>query len=107
MVGHTTRRKSEPALLYFSNTWGTYQTTVVRDLKINYLYVDQRLSESLPQEGYYIAVGETPEPEVLTTIDLDKFSHVRGLTVVYHRGPVTIYNTAGLGVQTGSDRFYW
>jgi hypothetical protein len=95
----------EPALLYFSNTWGPYQTMVVRDLKINYLYVDQRSSESLPQEGYYISVGETPKPERLTESDLDKFSRVRGLTAVYHRGPVTIYNTAGLGVKPGLTGF--
>lgn len=95
----------EPALLYFSTTWGPYQTTVVRDLRINYIYVDQRLSESLPQEGYYISVGETPRPERLTATDLDKFAHVRGLTVVYHRGPVTIYDTAGLGVKPDATGF--
>ena len=27
-----------------------------------------------------------------------KFAHVPGLTAVYHHGPVTIYDTAGLGV---------
>jgi hypothetical protein len=88
----------EPAALYFSNTWGRYQTTVVRDLKVNYLYVDQRLSESPPQEGYYISVGEAKR-EQLTAADLAKFSDVRGLKVVYHRGPVTIYDTVGLGVK--------
>jgi hypothetical protein len=95
----------EPALLYFSSTWGPYQNAVVRDLRINYIYVDQRLSESLPQEGYYISVGETPQPERLTAADLDKFSHVKGLTAVYHRGPVTIYDTAGLGVKPDPTGF--
>lgn len=95
----------EPALLYFSNTWGPYETRVVQDLHINYLYVDQRLSESLPQEGYYVSVGETPQPERLPMDDLAKFAHVKGLSVVYHRGPVIIYDTVGLGVKPDPTGF--
>ena len=54
----------QPASLYFSKVWGPEQTAIVRGLDIRYLYVDQRLSESLPEEGYYnIYVGETPTPE--------------------------------------------
>ena len=101
----TSIRKSRAGFAVFFEYMGLISTTVVRDLRINYLYVDQRLSESLPQEGYYISVGETPTPERLTAADLDKFSHVRGLTAVYHRGPVTIYDTAGLGVKPDPTGF--
>jgi hypothetical protein len=48
--------------------------------------------------GYYISEGETPKPTRITAADVAKFAHVPGLTPVYHHGPVTIYNTSGLGV---------
>ena len=37
-----------PAQLYFSDVWGPQQTTIVKDLHIDYLYVDTRLADSLP-----------------------------------------------------------
>jgi hypothetical protein len=48
--------------------------------------------------GYYFSQGETPEPTRISMADVAKFAHVPGLKAVYHHGPVTIYNTAGLGV---------
>ena len=93
----------QPASLYFSETWGPEQTAIVRKLDIRYLYVDQRLSESLPEEGYYISGGETPEPERISAAALAKFSSVPGLMPVYQHGPVTIYDTAGLGVKAEQD----
>jgi hypothetical protein len=97
----------EPALLYFSATWGSYQARVIKGLSINYLYVDQRLAQSLPLVGYYFNPGETDvaggssanvTQTRLTQADLAKFAQVPGLTAVYRLGPVTIYGTAGLGV---------
>ncbi len=87
-----------PAQLYFSDTWGPQQTAIVKGLHIDYLYVDTRLADSLPYVGYYISQGETTKPTRITVADVAKFAHVPGLTAVYHHGPVTIYNTAGLGV---------
>jgi hypothetical protein len=87
-----------PAQLYFSAAWGPQQTTIVKDLHIDYLYLDTRLADSLPYLGYYISEGETKNPTRITVADVDKFSHVPGLKAVYHHGPVTIYSTAGLGV---------
>lgn len=95
----------QPASIYFSDTWSSFQTNVVRRMHIQYLYIDQRLSESLPQEGYYIYPGETPKPERISIAALTKFSHVPGLKVVYHHGPVTIYDTVGLGVKPEVDGF--
>ena len=88
-----------PAQLYFSPTWGAQQTAIVRVLHIDYLYVDARLADSLPMLGYYISEGETPKPTRITVADVAKFAHVPGLKAVYHHGPVTIYDTAGLGVS--------
>jgi hypothetical protein len=87
------------ASIYFSPTWNSYNTKVVQQLHISYIYVDTRLSEGLPQEGYYIFVGETPNPTRLTLKELTKFSKVPGLKAVYQHGPISIYSTAGLGVK--------
>ena len=87
-----------PAQLYFSDAWGPQQTAIVKGLHIDYLYVDTRLADSLPYLGYYISQGETAKPTRITVADVAKFAHVPGLKAVYHHGPVTIYDTAGLGV---------
>jgi hypothetical protein len=87
-----------PARLYFSTTWGPQQTAIVKGVPLDYLYVDTRLTDSLPYLGYYIAQGETAKPTRLTLADVGKFAHVPGLKAVYHHGPVTIYDTSGLGV---------
>lgn len=94
-----------PAQLYFSAVWGPQQTAIVKGLHIDYLYVDTRLAGSLPYLGYYISEGETNKPARITMADVAKFAHVPGLTAVYHHGPVTIYNTAGLGVAPTRQGF--
>ena len=88
----------EPAQLYFSAAWGPQQTAIVKGLHIDYLYVDTRLAGSLPYVGHYFSQGETAKPTRITVADVAKFAHVPGLKAVYHHGPVTIYDTAGLGV---------
>jgi hypothetical protein len=92
------QRGLEPSQLYFSAVWGPQQTSIVKDLHIDYLYVDTRLTDSLPYLGYYITQGETKKPTRITVADVTKFAYVPGLKAVYHHGPVTIYDTAGLGV---------
>jgi hypothetical protein len=95
----------DSALLYFSDAWGPQQTAIVKSLHINYLYVDTRLADSLPLIGYYIYEGETPKPTRITVADVNKFAHVPGLKAVYHHGPVTIYDTSGLGVVSKRNGF--
>jgi hypothetical protein len=87
-----------PAQLFFTTSWGPQQTAIVKGLQIDYLYVDARLSESLPYIGFYFYDGEGTQPVRVTAADIAKFSHVPGLKAVYHHGPVTIYDTSGLGV---------
>ena len=87
-----------PAQLYLSAAWGHQQTAIVKGLHIDYLYVDRRLTDSLPYLGFYFSQGETAKPTRITAADVAKFAHVPGLKAVYHHGPVTIYDTAGLGV---------
>jgi hypothetical protein len=95
----------QPALLYFSDAWGPQQTEIVKRLHIEYLYVDKRLADSLPYVGYYINNGETDRPTRITVADLAKFAHIPGLKAVYHHGPVTIYDTSGLGVVSKRNGF--
>lgn len=95
----------EPADLYFTPAWTSYQTATVRGLHIQYIYVDDRLAKSLPHVGFYFYAGETSTPERLTTGELTKFAHVPGLKAVYHLGPVTIYSTAGFGVAPDPTGF--
>jgi hypothetical protein len=87
-----------PAQLYLSSTWGPQQTAIVKGLHIDYLYVDMRLTDSLPYVGFYFSQGETAKSTRITAADVAKFAHVPGLKAVYHHGPVTIYDTSGLGV---------
>jgi hypothetical protein len=94
-----------PAHLYFSATWGPQQTAIIKGRSINYLYVDARLADSLPYLGYYISQGETTRPTRITVADIAKFAHVSGLKAIYHHGPVTIYDTAGLGVAPARNGF--
>ncbi len=88
-----------PATIYFSKTWDTKLDTIITRLDIQYIYVDQRLATSLPHYGYYISPGETAKPTRISAVALAKFRDAPGLTAVYHHGPVTIYDTAGLGVR--------
>jgi hypothetical protein len=94
----TPQRGFVPAQLYFSNAWGPQQTAIVKGLHADYLYVDTRLTDSLPYVGYYFSQRETAKPTRITMADVAKFAHVPGLKAVYHHGPVTIYSTSGLGV---------
>jgi hypothetical protein len=87
----------EPAWLYFPDTWGPGQTAIVRGLKIDYIYVDLRLADSLPHVGYYFYDGESAFPWRIAKVALEKFQSVSGLRVVYRNGPISIYDTAGLG----------
>jgi hypothetical protein len=95
----------DPAPLYFSDTWGPEQTKIVKRLHVKYLYVDKRLADSLPYLGFYLYDGESKQPTRLTVADVTKFAHVPGLEPVYHHGPVTIYDTSGLGVASKRNGF--
>jgi len=84
--------------LYFADQWGPPQTDLVRQLSLRYLYVDLRLANELPHIGSYFHTGETPSPRQLTAAELTKFAGVTGIQVVYHHGPVSIYDLTNLGV---------
>jgi hypothetical protein len=91
--------------LFFAEEWGQSQTDLVRELRLQYLYVDERLSTGLPHVGSYFFRGETDEPVRLTAGQLTKFESVPGIRVAYRHGPVTVYDLIGLGVPV--ERTGW
>jgi hypothetical protein len=99
------QHRLDPAWLYFSTTWSSLQTGIVKGLKIQYIYVDQRLAGSLPHVGFYFYRGETAEPRHITADAMTKFSHVSRLRAVYRHWPIAIYDTSGLGVKSQAKGF--
>jgi hypothetical protein len=95
----------EAPQLYFADGWGPEQTAIVKGLHISYLYVDQRLADSLPRDGFYFYPGESSTPKRIAVTNLIKFAHVPGLTAVYHHGPITIYDTTKLGAAPVREGF--
>jgi hypothetical protein len=95
----------EGAQVYFAGGWGPEQTAIVKGLHISYLYVDRRIAGSLPRDGFYFYPGESGTFKRITAADLTKFAYVPGLKAVYHHGPVTIYDTEGLGVTPLREGF--
>lgn len=94
-----------PSQIYFSDMWTSALTRTIVRRHIRYLYVDRRLSDSLPEVGYYISEGESVRPFRIPRVAMAKFAHTPGLTAVYHHGPVSIYSTAGLGTPKRRDGF--
>lgn len=104
-----TQQGLDPEKLYTAPSWDKLLTRTVRRLRIRYIYVDTRLSESLPHIGYYVNPLDTGDLKRISLRALTKFAHVRRILPVYHSGPVTIYSTARLGVPkdtagVGQDR---
>ena len=94
-----------PETIYYSKVWDTSVVQAIKQLDIQYIYVDRRLSTQLPQVGYYILLGEKPKPTLISLAALTKFTSAPGLTAVYQHGPVAIYSTAGLGVRMVREGF--
>jgi hypothetical protein len=92
------RGHHDPAALYFPQTWDVSQLHVIRQLHLQYLYVDERLSTQLPHVGVYFHAGETPTPQKLTREALTKWDTALGISIAYRHGPVTIYDLSGLDV---------
>jgi hypothetical protein len=85
------------AYLYTSPQFGTAESTRARDQQIRYLWVDRRLSQSLPASGQYFPVdsraGKYTHP--LPAADLAKFAAIPGIARVYDSGNIAIYDLTG------------
>jgi hypothetical protein len=85
------------AYLYTSPAYTQADATQAADQELRYVWVDQRLSQSLPAYGQYFPVdpnaGKYKHP--LPAADLDKFNRVPGVDRIYDSGNIVIYELPG------------
>ncbi len=88
----------EVGSLYYADQWGLEQDRLVGDLAIEYLVVDRRLSEQLPEGEAYFEndpnAGSITRP--LTATQISKFDSLTEVDRLYDNGTVRIYR---MGVQ--------
>jgi hypothetical protein len=81
------------AYLYTSPTFTQVDLLQAQAQALRYVWIDQRLSQSLPAYGEYFPVdpnaGKYKHP--LPAADLDKFNHVPGVDRIYDSGDIVIY----------------
>lgn len=79
--------------LYYADDWGLAEDQFVSDLAIQYLVVDKRLSEQLPEGEAYFEndpnAGSITRP--LTTTQIAKFDSLTGVDRLYDNGTVRVY----------------
>ncbi|UQU68291.1 hypothetical protein COUCH_19255 [Couchioplanes caeruleus] len=84
--------------LYYADQWGLEQDRMVADLAIEYLVVDRRLSEQLPEGEAYFEndpnAGSITRP--LTAAQISKFDSLTEVDRLYDNGTVRVYR---MGVQ--------
>jgi hypothetical protein len=83
-----------PELLYFDKALSLYDIYLIRKADIRYIVVDDRMAESLPLYGTYIATGEPSRR--LTSEELDKFTKYEFIKRIYDNGPIQVYDVTGL-----------
>ncbi|GAA2582937.1 hypothetical protein GCM10010435_70870 [Winogradskya consettensis] len=79
--------------LYYADEWGLTEDQLVNDLYIQYLVVDKRLGEQLPEGEAYFEndphAGNITSP--LTATQLGKFDTLTGVDRLYDNGTVRVY----------------
>jgi UvrD-like helicase family protein len=83
-----------PELLYFDDRLSIYDIYLIRKADIRYLVVDQRLAQSPPLYGTYIADGEPPKR--LTLPELTKFDTYPFIKRIYDNGAIQVYDLTPL-----------
>ncbi|HXN59460.1 MAG TPA: glycosyltransferase family 39 protein [Acidimicrobiales bacterium] len=83
-----------PELLYFDRALSLYDIYLIRKADIRYIVVDDRMAESLPLYGTYIATGEPSRR--LTSAELGKFTKYDFIKRIYDNGPIQVYDVTGL-----------
>jgi hypothetical protein len=85
------------AYLYTSSAYTQADALQAEAQQLRYVWVDQRLSQSLPAYGQYFPVdpnaGKYRHP--LPAADLDKFNRVPGVDRIYDSGNIVIYELPG------------
>ena len=76
-------------------TSAKYTPSIARAAKsqaVQYVLVDQRLSQSLPASGTYFPGDANTGDQPIPIADLDKFNRVRGVSRLYDSGDIVIYD---------------
>ena len=87
------------AYLYSSPRYTEADASRSSQQALRYVWVDRRLSTSLPASGQYFPVdpGAGTYKRPLSPADLGKFNHVPGVDRVYDSGNIVIYELPGPG----------
>lgn len=86
----------EPSWLFTAASYGAPQEQLVRQLGIQYIVVDLRLSTALPASGTYFDEGEPgafQHEKPLDRAALDKFDGFPGVNRIFDNGAIAIYGT--------------
>ncbi len=84
--------------LYTSATYTPAIAQAARAQAVQYVLVDQRLSQSLPASGTYFPGDTTAPNQPIPIADLTKFNRVRGVSRLYDSGDIVVYNLQGAQV---------
>jgi hypothetical protein len=80
--------------LFYANEWGLAQDDLVTSLHLQYLVVDRRLTEQLPESGAYFEndpnAGKITSP--LSSTQVGKFDTLTSVDRLYDNGNVRIYH---------------
>jgi hypothetical protein len=85
--------------LFLSPTIGPLQLDVLKQGKIRYVLVDQRLATGLPMVGIYFESGEPNTNNHKTPIDpadLAKFKKLPGVKKIFDSGNIAIYDVGAI-----------
>lgn len=82
--------------VFFSRTYDATDQEVISEDAIEYIVVDRRFVETLPDSGFYYEKGEPSNGEAISREALQKFAGVEGLDRIYDNGAIAIYDTARL-----------
>ncbi len=87
------------ATLFFSSNLDSYEVSQLKDVNVQYLLVDLRLSKAPPRLGFYFEPGEPGAFQHTTPISLKaltKFNTIPQIDRVFDSGDIVIYNVEGL-----------
>jgi hypothetical protein len=82
--------------VFFTRTYDATDQEVISEDAIEYIVVDRRFVETLPDSGYYYEKDEPSNGEAINREELQKFANLEGLDRIYDNGEIAIYDTANL-----------
>ncbi|MEP6984316.1 MAG: hypothetical protein ABI970_01870 [Chloroflexota bacterium] len=88
--------------VFFAPVIGNNERELMSRVDLKYIFVDRRLSTSLPLVGVYFEGGEPNDNEYTEPIplaSLEKFDHVANVDEVFNDGTISIYDVSRLHVN--------